>query len=59
MTSHTRIWVLLLLWAEAIASGFEIKIPGSTGINSMFLRFMSERNIQKEVCHRISKIVLV
>ena len=48
MTSHTRIWGLPLLWVEAITSGFEIKIPGSTGINSMFLRFMSKRNVHKE-----------
>ena len=34
--------------AEAKISGFEIKIPGSAGINSMFLRFMSERNVHKE-----------
>jgi hypothetical protein len=48
MTSHSRIWGLPLLWAEATAYGFEIKIPGSTGINCMFLRFLSERDIHKE-----------
>jgi len=48
MTSHPRIWSLPLLWAEAITSSFDIKIPGSTGINSKFLRFMSKRNVHKE-----------
>jgi len=45
MKSHTRIWSVPLLWVEATASDLETKISGSTGINSMFLRFMSERNI--------------
>jgi len=48
MTNHTRIWGVPLLWAEATVSVLEITIPGSTVINSMFLRFMSERNIYKE-----------
>ena len=48
MTSHTRIWCVPLLWAEATVSGFVIKIPGCTGINTMFLRFMRERNVHKE-----------
>jgi len=48
MTIHTHLWGVPLLWTEATASGFETKIPGSTGINSMFLRFISERNTHKE-----------
>ena len=52
MTSNTRIWNLPLLWAEAIVSGFENKIPGYTGINSMFSRFLNERNVHKESLFR-------
>jgi hypothetical protein len=35
--SHSHMGYVPLLWAEATVSGFEIKIPGSTGINTMFL----------------------